>query len=58
MELDANSKLGSKHIPGDPKEQSSNGKLLEKVVEDNELVVVNGTYKVCLQNRNQKPEGK
>ena len=43
MELDANSKLGSKHIPGDPKEQSSNGKLLEKVVEDNELVVVNGT---------------
>ena len=43
IELDANSKLGSKLIPGDPKEQSSNGKLLEKIVEDNDLIVVNGT---------------
>ena len=43
IELDANSKLGSRLVPGDPKEQSSNGKLLEKVIEDNDLIVVNGT---------------
>ena len=43
MELDANSKLGPRLIPGDPKEQSKNGKLLEKVIVDNDLVVVNGT---------------
>ena len=43
IELDANSKLGSKHVPGDPKEQTKNGKLLEKVIEDNDLIVVNGT---------------
>ena len=43
MELDASSKLGSKLIPGDPKEQSKNGKLLENVVVDNDLIVVNGT---------------
>ena len=41
IELDANAKLGSAIIPGDPKEQSKNGKLLEKVVDENELVVVN-----------------
>ena len=43
IQLDANSKLGNKHIPGDPNEQSNNGKLLEKVIEDNDLIVVNGT---------------
>ena len=42
MELDASSKLGSKLIQGDPKEQSKNGKLLENVVVDNDLIVVNG----------------
>ena len=43
IEMDANSKLGPGIIKGDPKEQSKNGKLLEKVVNDNNLVVVNGT---------------
>ena len=41
--MDANSKLGSTIIPGDPCEQSKNGKLLLKVIEDNDLIVVNGT---------------
>ena len=35
IEMDANSKLGPEIIKGDPKEQSRNGKLLEKVVDDN-----------------------
>ena len=43
MELDANSKLGPKLIPEDPKEQSKNGELLEKVIVENDLIVVNGT---------------
>ena len=43
IEMDANSKLGSGIIKGDPKEQSKNGKLLEKVVSDNNLVIVNAT---------------
>ena len=43
MELDANSKLGAKIIPGDPKEQSKNGELLEKVITENDLIVVNAT---------------
>ena len=43
IEMDANSKLGPGIIKGDPKEQSKNGKLLEQVINDNNLVVVNGT---------------
>ena len=43
IEMDANSKLGPGIIPGDPEEQSKNGKLLEKIINDNDLVVVNGT---------------
>ena len=44
IEMDANSKLGSKAIRGNPEEkQSKNGELLEKVVEDNDLIVVNAT---------------
>ena len=41
LELDANSKLGLQIIPGDPHPQSRNGKCLEKVVTDNDLIVVN-----------------
>ena len=41
--MDSNAKLGSRIIPGDPKEQSDNGKLLEKIVVENNLKVVNGT---------------
>ena len=41
VEMDSNSKLGPNIIPKDPHEQSANGKLLEKVIIDNDLVVVN-----------------
>ena len=43
IEMDSNSKLGSNIIPGDPKPQSENGKLLERVVVENDLIVVNAT---------------
>ena len=43
IEMDSNAKLGPMIIPGDPKEQTENGKLLEKVVADNDLIVVNST---------------
>ena len=43
IEMDSNAKLGSNIIPGDPKEKSENGKLLEKIVNENDLIVVNGT---------------
>ena len=46
IEMDSNAKLGSNIIPGDPRRQSENGKLLEKVILDNELVVVNAS-KLC-----------
>ena len=42
LELDANSKLGPQLIPGDPHQQSRNGKYLENVITENELIVVNG----------------
>ena len=45
IQMDANSKLGPEYVPGDPKQMSKNGKLLAKVVDDNELIVVNGTQK-------------
>ena len=41
IEMDSNAKLGPTIIPGDPKPKSENGKLLEKVINDNELIVVN-----------------
>ena len=43
IEMDANSKLGPKIVKGDPNEQSRNGKLLQEVIEENNLVVVNGS---------------
>ena len=43
VQMDANSKLGPNIIPGDPDEQSRNGKALEKVIKDNDLIVVNGS---------------
>ena len=45
VEMDSNAKLGSKFIPEDPKPMSENGKYLEKIIEDNNLIVVNGTSK-------------
>jgi hypothetical protein len=43
IEMDANSKLGMNIIKGDPNKQSRNGKLLEDVIENNDLIVVNGS---------------
>ena len=45
IQMDANSKLGSEYIPEDVKPQSKNGKILAKVIDDNDLIVVNGTEK-------------
>ena len=45
VQMDANSKLGSAYIPGDKKPMSKNGRLLAKVIEENDLIVVNGTAK-------------
>ena len=41
--MDSNAKLGPVIIPGDPKDQSENGKLLEKIIVENDLIVVNST---------------
>ena len=43
IEMDSNAKLGPVIIPGDPKDQSENGKLLEKIIVENDLIVVNST---------------
>ena len=43
IEMDSNSKLGATIIPRDPKPQSENGKLLEKVIVENDMVVVNAS---------------
>ena len=43
IEMDANSKLGYELIPGDPKAKSKNGKCLQRVIEENNLVCVNST---------------
>ena len=45
VQMDANSKLGPAYIPGDKKPMSKNGRLLAKVIEENDLIVVNGTAK-------------
>ena len=47
IEMDANSKLGEKYIPGDPHTITPNGKLLAGVIDRQELVVVNG-IEACL----------
>ena len=46
IELDAISKVGPNLIPGDPHEQSDNGKMLAKLIEDHDLVLVNGS-EIC-----------
>ena len=40
--MDANSKLGPRFVPSAPGEQSKNGKMLERVIKENDLIVVNG----------------
>ena len=45
FEMDSNSKLGTKFIPGDPYEITPNGKLLALIIERQNLTVANGTNK-------------
>ena len=46
IELDANSKLGTKYIPNDPHNQSPNGKILSQIIERHHLKVANG-LEIC-----------
>ena len=43
--MDANSKLGKYVIEGDPHEMSENGKILQDIIGEEDLVVVNATEK-------------
>ena len=43
LSMDANSKLGTEHIPGDPNKKSENGKVLEGVLQRHALCVANGS---------------
>ena len=45
IEMDSNSKLGTKFIPGDPHEITPNGKLLALIIERQNLTVAKGTNK-------------
>ena len=45
IELDANSKMGSENIPGDPHTISPNGKILQDIIERQNLVLVNASDK-------------
>jgi hypothetical protein len=42
LACDANSKLGSEIIPGDPHSQSANGKVLSGILERHAMIVLNG----------------
>ena len=44
--MDANAKLGKQVIPNDPNDQSKNGKRLQHIVEENDLIIVNASS-VC-----------
>ena len=53
IEMDANAKLGKKHIPDDPYEITQNAKLLEGIIERQNHFVVNGSRK-CKGNITRK----
>ena len=42
LAMDANCKLGTQYVPGDPKEQTPNGKLLAGIVDRHAMCVANG----------------
>ena len=42
IEIDANSKLGSEYVKGDPHDMSVNGKILSHIIETHALIVANG----------------
>ena len=45
IEMDANAKLGTKFIPGDPHQMTPNDELLSAIVERNNLIVANSSDK-------------
>ena len=48
IQLDANSKLGSTFIQGDPHAQSDNGKIMAGIIQRNAIFVVNGMTEKCV----------
>ena len=57
IEMDANAKLGSKYIAGDPHDMSPNGALLAAIIERHNLSVANGSEKcrgVITRRRNTR----
>ena len=40
--MDANCKLGTEYIPGDPNKMSKNGEIMSDIIDRNGLIVVNG----------------
>ena len=47
IQMDANAKLGSTYIKGDPNKITGNGNILSRIVNRHALVVVNGLTKKC-----------
>ena len=47
IQMDANSKLGEKLVPNDPKEQTPNGAVLADILERNNLIVANAITEKC-----------
>ena len=43
IEMDSNAKLGKELVPGDPHSQTVNGQHLAWVIEEKDLVIVNGS---------------
>ena len=43
LELDANAKLGSDLVPGDPHETSPNGEWLKSIISSNNLIIYNSS---------------
>ena len=45
IEIDSNSKLGSKYIPNDPYTKTANAKMLARIIDNNALFVSNSSSK-------------
>ena len=45
ISMDANSKLGTQYIEGDPHAQSRNGRVLANILERHALILLNGLQK-------------
>ena len=45
IEIDSNSKLGTRYIPNDPHQMSPNGKMLARIIDSHALIVANSLRK-------------